>query len=50
MKLICRPVGRGRWREIVIKVEGDRAAPMLVKPGDRIPLGGITLRVVRVLP
>lgn len=49
MTIICRPVGRGRWTPIRIEVRGDRAAPLLVQPGHRFVLGGITWRVVEVL-
>lgn len=50
MTLHLRPVGRGRWRLAVFTLISDRAAPFTVKVGDRFPLGGITWRVVAVLP
>jgi len=50
LTLVTKPAGRGRWRTITIEIKGDRAAPLLVKLGDRIPVGGLVLRVVRVLP
>lgn len=50
MTIVCRPAGRGRWTTITMEIKGDRAAPLLVKPGDRIPVGGLILRVVKVLP
>jgi len=48
--LILRPVGRGNWKLLTIRVEGSRATPLLVQPNDRIPIGGITYRVVSVTP
>lgn len=50
MILTLRPVGRGNWKTLTISVEGSRATPLLVRINDRIPLGGITYRVVAVLP
>lgn len=43
------PIGRGRWRPLVITTDGDRALPLLVRVGDRIPLGGFVFRVSKVL-
>jgi len=48
--LILRPPGRGNWTPLVIAVEGKRAAPMLVKPGQKLTLGGIVWRISKVLP
>jgi hypothetical protein len=48
--LILRPVGRGNWAVTVLSIEGKRAAPMLVRRGDRLPLGGVVYRVAKVLP
>lgn len=48
MTLVLRPIGRGRWRPVVLKVDGDRAAPLLVRVGDRLPLGGVVFRVSEV--
>lgn len=50
MVLVVKPAGRGKWRPLTIEIKGDRAAPMLVKVGDKIPVGGLVLRVVKVLP
>lgn len=48
MILVLRPVGRGNWKTVTIRVEGGRASPILVSRNDRIALGGITFRVVQV--
>lgn len=52
MTLICRPAGRGNWTTvtITITVDSDRAAPILVRPGQTFTLGGLQLRIVQVLP
>lgn len=50
MTLILRPRGRGNWTTLVLRVEGDRAAPILVRRGQLIPLGGVTYRIVEVKP
>ncbi|BEP44054.1 hypothetical protein [Variovorax sp. V15] len=49
MTLHLVPTGRGRWRTVVLQVTGDRASPLLVRIGDRIPLGGVLFRVSKVL-
>jgi hypothetical protein len=48
MILTLRPVGRGNWKTVTIRIEGTRALPLLVSVNDRIPLGGITYRIVKV--
>lgn len=48
--LILRPIGRGNWTPLIVTVQGERAAPMLVKKGDRIPIGGVVFRVAEVRP
>lgn len=48
MTIVLRPVGRGNWRTTIIRVEGDRASPILVARNDSITLGGVTFRVVEV--
>ena len=50
MTIIAKPAGRGRWNSITMTVTGSRAAPFTVEVGDRFDLGGITWRVVAVLP
>lgn len=50
MTLILRPRGRGNWRPIVVTLTGDRMAPMLFRRGHLIVMGGIELRVSKVLP
>jgi hypothetical protein len=46
--LVCRPIGRGNWRVLTVTVSDKRAGPLLVKPGHRFDLGGITYRVCEV--
>ena len=48
--LILKPRGRGNWRTVTLRIEGDRAAPLLIKVGDTLPLGGVVWRVAQVLP
>ena len=48
--LILRPKGRGNWTPITMAIEGARAAPLLVKVGALVTLGGITWRIARILP
>lgn len=50
MILTLRPIGRGNWKTLTIRVEGTRASPILVSKNDRLQLGGITYRVVSVAP
>lgn len=50
MIVIAKPVGRGNWNRLSMVVEGTRAQPLLVKPGDRFELAGVTWRVVKVMP
>lgn len=49
MTLHLVPLGRGKWRPVVLIVSGDRSHPLLVRVGDRLPLGGLTFRVSKVL-
>lgn len=46
--LVCKPKGRGNWRSIVVAIEGDRAAPLLVKVGDTFTIGGVVFRICKV--
>lgn len=48
--LICRPPGRGNWAPVVLTVEGKRASPLLIRAGQRFTLGGLVLRIARVVP
>lgn len=50
MVLVLRPVGRGNWAELRIEIQHRHIRPMNVRAGDRVPIGGIVWRVVRVLP
>jgi hypothetical protein len=51
MTLILRPPGRGNWTPVVLTLEQSRHSPkpLLVKVGERVPLGGQVFRVARVL-
>lgn len=49
MTLILRPPGRGNWAPLVLHVQGQRAAPLLVRVGDRLPIGGQVYRVSKVM-
>jgi hypothetical protein len=48
--LILRPSGRGNWSAVTVHLTGRRADPLLVQRGQLFALGGITWRVVRVMP
>ncbi len=49
MTIYLRPKGRGRWREIVWSLDSQHLPPFTVFPGDIIPVGGLRLRVTRVV-
>lgn len=46
--LTLRPIGRGNWTTVTMMIQGTRATPLLVRVGDKVPVGGIVFRVVRV--
>jgi hypothetical protein len=46
--LILKPVGSGNWAPVHLVVEGRHVTPLLVHIGDRLVLGGVTLRVCEV--
>lgn len=46
--LVLKPKGRGRWAPVTVRIEGKRAAPLLVKAGELFRLGGIEWRVCEV--
>ena len=43
-----KPVGRGNWTPATLTVDGRHAAPLTVRVGDRLVLGGVTFRVCGV--
>ena len=43
-----QPVGRGNWTPVTLTVEGRHAAPLTVRVGDRLVLGGVMFRVCGV--
>lgn len=50
MTIVCKPRGRGNWRTVTLAVEGAHVLPMLVRAGQTINLGGVVLRICRVMP
>nr|WP_214692502.1 hypothetical protein [Variovorax paradoxus] len=48
--LVLRPIGRGNWKPLIVAIEGQRAAPLLVRVGQVVPLGGVNFRISKVLP
>lgn len=48
MTVVLKPCGRGNWSIVTLSVSGRRIAPLLVKPGDRLPIGGVLFRVIEV--
>ena len=43
-----KPVGLGNWTPVTLTVDGRHAAPLTVRVGDRMVLGGVTFRVCGV--
>lgn len=50
MTLILRPSGRGNWAPVTMAIDGSRATPLLVRAGQKITLGDVVFRIVKVLP
>ena len=52
MKLYLVPPGRGNWAPIVLTVErkGKALQPMFIQRNQRLPLGGVTYRISKVIP
>lgn len=50
MTLVLKPQGRGNWTPLLMAVEGKRAAPLLVRVGQLLPLGGVVFRIAEVRP
>lgn len=48
--LLLKPRGRGNWTPLVVAIEGKRASPLLIRPGQTLVLGGVTYRIARVDP
>jgi hypothetical protein len=48
--LTLKPVGRGRWRPMVIEIDAWRVPPMTVAVGQRIPIGGVIFRICHIDP
>jgi len=46
--VVLKPVGRGNWSPVRMVIEGRHVTPLLVRPGDRMVLGGVLLRVCEV--
>lgn len=49
MTVIAKPVGRGNWAKLTIKLSGTRAQPLLVNVGDRFEMAGLTWRICKVM-
>lgn len=48
MTLTIKPKGRGNWRAMTMRIEGDRASPLLVRAGQLLMLGGVIFRICAV--
>lgn len=46
--LLLKPVGRGNWAPLTLRLDGTRAKPLLVRVGELINLAGVTWRVCEV--
>lgn len=50
LALIMRPVGRGNWKSIEVRVRGKHIPPpLMLQPGERVTIGQTVMRVVAVL-
>jgi hypothetical protein len=48
--LVLRPPGRGNWQPLIVAIEGRRLAPLLVRVGQRMTIGGQVYRIAKVSP
>ncbi len=48
MTLTLKPAGRGNWATLTMRITGQRAAPLLVNPGDTLKIGGVVYRITEV--
>ena len=49
MILTLKPIGRGNWSTLTLRLDGTRAQPLLVRVGELINLAGVTWRVCEVM-
>lgn len=47
---MLKPKGRGNWNSVTMTLDGARAAPLLFRVGQLMPLGGVLFRISKVLP
>lgn len=47
MTIVLKPKGRGNWRPLLMKLEGERGG-LFIRPGQTIFLGGVTWRICKV--
>ena len=50
MTLVLKPRGRGNWKPVLMTLAGERAAPLLLRAGMFLELGGIVFRITKVQP
>jgi hypothetical protein len=50
LTLSLKPKGRGRWTPVTLSIESPRAAPLLVRAGQLLTLGGVVWRICKVTP
>jgi hypothetical protein len=50
MTLLLRPRGRGNWVVVTMRLDGARVESLFVQPGQTFFFGGLTWRIVSVLP
>ena len=50
MTLVLKPRGKGNWRSITMRIDGDRVSPLLIRVGHLLPLGGAVWRICEVRP
>lgn len=46
--LVLKPRGRGNWSVLRMRLDGDRAQPLLFRVGETITLAGINYRICEV--
>lgn len=48
MTLILKPRGRGNWRPMTMRLDGERGG-LLIRVGQTLFLGGLTWRIAKVI-
>ncbi len=46
--IVCKPIGRGNWRPILLQYAGPQLAPFTVSVGETFTMGALVWRVCEV--